>query len=442
MNRDPFDNDGAPRSAAESDSETHQLIAQNQEGSNGSSERIQWENQPVSSPIKETASAVIETELWTCEFLFFTGDEYFTEMIAQFRKARASIDIEVYIFAIDKLTQILMNELVEAHRRGVKVRILVDGAGSFAWVPQLSNWARETGLHLRVYKAFPRTLSMAGRFYKFYFLRLTRLLQRLNHRDHRKLVIVDGHTAMVGSMNFTQDHSKQIVGDDAWRDTSLMVTGPSLLDLKKSFDTNWEFSNPFRAMFPFLRKRIHKSYRPRTSPVRLNTTRRWRAILYRDFLNRLDSAKTEVLITNAYFLPRRSLVRRLKKAAERGVQVKVIIAGRSDVPLVRLSASELIHKLVLAKVEIFEYSKSILHAKTMIIDNYALVGSMNLNHRSFIHDLELDVVLTSVQQRKILKDQFEMDLKDSRQINDLEYKNMNWLKKILAKIAYQFRYWL
>jgi cardiolipin synthase len=381
-------------------------------------------------------------EVWSEERLFFTGDEYFTELLLQIKHAKVSIDIEVYIFAVDTLTKLLMSELAAAKKRGLRVRVLVDGAGSFVWVPRLTQWSRETGVALRVYKPFPRTLSMAGRFYKFYFLRLTRLLQRLNHRDHRKLVLIDHQTAFVGSMNFTQEHSRQIVGDDAWRDTSLMVKGAPILDLRKSFDSNWEFSNPFRALFPFLRKRVHREYRPRLSPVRLNTTRRWRASLYRDLLIRLDQAKKEILITNAYFLPRRSLFRHLKKAAARGVKVIIMIAGPSDVPIVRLSASELIHRLVLAQVEVYEYNHSILHAKTMIIDDFAIVGSMNLNHRSFVHDLELDVVLTKPDSVVHLKDQFQADLKSCRRITDSEYTNMNWIKKLFAKIAYQFRYWL
>jgi len=148
------------------------------------------------------------------------------------------------------------------------------------------------------------------------------------------------------------------------------------------------------------------------------------------------------LITNAYFIPRRSVLRALKKAAQRGVEVALVLPALTDVPIVQWASRSLYYRLLKAKVRIFEYQPSVLHAKTVIIDNWATVGSHNLNHRSMIHDYEVEAVLTDNQSLNELVNQWQIDVKSSQEITLESLGKFPWWTRWISRLAYWFRYWI
>jgi cardiolipin synthase len=379
---------------------------------------------------------------WTNIEILSTGDRYFSELLTGFRHAKLHIQVEVYILNIDSVTRLLLEELVKARERGVRVQILVDGFGSYTSIPDLMGYCARHDIEFRVYQPFPFSSMGSRRMIWAYWLSMFRLLRKLNRRNHRKVVLIDHDTAFVGSMNWTQVHSRRALSNLAWRDTSVKVQGPPVTILHHVYQVDW-----YRARkigFKRFRKKppLLKNYDPRKSVVRLNTglKERWR--LHRDTLKRIRHAKKRILLTTAYFLPHRSLVRALKKAAQRGVSVQIIVPGPSDVPLIKWAAFELAYSLLQDGVQIYEYQNSILHSKVMIIDDWVTVGSTNLNYRSVFHDLEVEVVLNDPESIHTMEQLWLQDQANSREFNIEDYRSASWLRRFVSRLAFRLRYLL
>lgn len=379
---------------------------------------------------------------WTDIKVLSTGDQYFTELLHSFRNAQNHIQVEMYILNIDSTTRDLLEELRRARTRGVRVQILVDGFGSYQSVSNLSGFCARHDLEFRVYHPFPFSHSTSRKIFWTYALSIFQLVRKLNRRNHRKIVIVDKKQAFVGSMNWTHVHSRKANGLKSWRDTAVCVLGEEVEILHQAINVDW--IRAYKLGYSrFLQKSpLLKYYDPRKSLVRLNTglKERWR--LNRDLLRRIRQAKKTVWLTTAYFLPHRPLIRALKRAALRGVSVKILVPGPSDVPLVKWAAFELAHNLSMKGVELFEYQTSILHAKIMIIDDWVTVGSTNLNYRSVFHDLEVEIVLNDRSSIELIRQQWELDLTNSHPFNNEDYNSTTWFSRFLFRLAFRLRYLL
>lgn len=382
--------------------------------------------------------------VWENIKIFHSGDDYFASMTQDIRNAQVKIQIEVYIFNMDRLTLPFLSELAEARQRGVLVEILVDGFGSFRSISPLQKFCIQNKMKLKVFRPF----SMSETHFRKYFfkhflkylLKIKFIFRRLNRRNHRKITFIDSQIAYIGSFNNSEVHSEQIKGTEVWRDSGLRICGPELKNLVFSMQEAWKWNRRARILSYFKNKLWH--YHPVENLIRLNTRRRWRRSLNRDLKRRIQNAQHHVLITSAYFLPTNSLLRAFKKAASRGVPVHIIVPGPSDVPLVNLAALKLYHQLYKAGVRIFQYQPSILHAKSMIIDDFYTLGSMNLNYRSLLHDLEVTVIINDLPSQKNLLDQWTLDLSKSQEFSYQSFENLSWIIKLMARLAFRFRYWL
>lgn len=385
---------------------------------------------------------MINTHNWTKIELIATGDQYFSELLTGFKLAQKHIQIETYIFNIDSVTRSLLEELSRAEQRGVRVQLLVDGFGSFMSIQTLESFCLRHNIEFRVYQPLPFSRYSSGRAFWTYLLNLLRMFRRLNRRNHRKVVVIDHHTAYVGSMNWTHVHSRKVFGHKAWRDTVVKVTGPSVEILSHAFRVSWY--RALKVAFKRFRKKpqLLKKYDPRNSPVRLNTSLRDRWRLHHDLLTRIRTAQTRVWLTTAYFLPHRSMMQALKKAAQRGVSVAILVPGPSDVPIIKLAALQLAHNLVKAGVKIHEYQVSNLHAKTILIDDWATVGSTNLNYRSFLHDLEVEIVINDPQSLATLEQHWFNDLSHSLPFDNRKYESLPWARRLVSRLAFRLRYLL
>lgn len=369
--------------------------------------------------------------------LIHDGDDYYDQVILDITHAETSICIESYIFSYDSVGQNILNHLALAQRRGVKVELLIDGFGSFFWLQKIEKFCNENFIRLKVYRKFPiGILTFSQSIFRFAF-RTQKLFSRLNQRNHRKLILIDQKIAYLGSLNITAEHSRRAFGRQAWRDTGVRYTGP-IKELINAFYFTWKRhrlrrKNPFSRGFP---------YQPSNSVFRLNTTRKWRRWMRKDYLRRLNEAQNEILITSAYFLPTSQFIKALIKAKQRGVRVAIIIPHLSDVFLVKLASQQLLHQLLKVGVEVFEYQKSVLHAKYCIIDHTGFVGSFNFNHRSLIHDLEVEIRLDQNQIVTELKEQWEIDCTQSLPLNDQNYTRKNWIYRLGSWIAFRLKYWL
>jgi cardiolipin synthase len=383
--------------------------------------------------------------------LFFSGDEYYLRLLEEIQNAKSSIWLESYIFEADEIGKHLLLALHHAKsRRPLDIRILVDGVGSSGSAAELKKLCSQYGLGLRIYHPLSFLKVEMGKALGFWS-RALYLFRRINKRDHRKVVLIDRKTVFIGSCNISKVHSERLMGPRAWRDTicEILVTEKdkvSFDNLREAFQKSWSSSRIFSrtqwATFVRRRKMAVPARHQIYNRFRLNSTPFLRFYLLRDLTRRLNEAQSEVLITNAYFLPRKSVLRALIRAQKRGVTVKLLLPAKTDVWFVREAARSLYSRLLDQGVQIFEYNKTVLHAKTLVIDDWASVGSHNLNHRSFLHDLEVEVSVSESEIVAELRQQWKLDLLNAKPVLLEELRLTSWPRKFIAHIFYWLRFWL
>jgi cardiolipin synthase len=313
------------------------------------------------------------------------------------------------------------------------VRLIVDGIGSSTWVSSIRQRAALAGIQLKVFHELPWQRWWQGRDQSEAPQSLARLLQKLNNRNHRKVCIIDERRAFVGSMNVIEYHLASCVGDTAWRDTGVYLEGREAAVLVSSFNELWH--NERRGFRLRRRKRSAHS----GDLILLNVRRSQRSENYLDLLVRMLSAKERIWIENAYFVPDASLIRVLGVAAGSGVDVKVLVPAFSDVVFIPWVASAFHLGLLRAGVRVFEYTKCVLHAKTMVIDEWGLVGSSNLNHRSLLHDLEADAVLVDAESCRSLQQQFELDCAHGQEVTLENWRRRPLLERVIGRLLLAVR---
>lgn len=377
---------------------------------------------------------------WEEETLFFSGDAYFDDLLQGIGLAQETIELESYIFKEDQIGSKIVSALEAAARRGVKVRVLIDGIGSSevsdAWFEKI----RVAGISVRVFSPLPWFFSRYEDEEDFYdsFLGLGNFVSRLNRRNHRKVAIVDKTLAWVGSFNISDSHLQKYAGDKAWRDSGVKVRGPGVPWLSLAFDLAWIPRSRRRAR----RKLIRTFRKPKPNDLlRLNYQRKWRRRFNRELSRRMSQAQKRIWIQTPYFVPSSAQVKQLQKAAKRGVDVRIMLPFLSDVPLVQWLSMEFFQSLLRSGVKIFEFLPTVLHAKVAMIDEWATVGSCNFSSRSFIHNLEVEVVLSKMDSVKKLTEQFEKDSLQCKQVSQKNWDRRNFWKRILSKLIFKIRSW-
>jgi cardiolipin synthase A/B len=376
-------------------------------------------------------------ESWDEEHLYFDGDSYIQALETAIRSSRETIELETYIYDSDEVGALIADALIDAAERGVLVRVMVDGVGSAGWIWGVGREFEGTSVQTKVYHQLPWERLFSRR--KRLGFRIFSLKRRLNNRNHRKMVIIDGTYAMVGGMNISADHSRKWRGNSAWRDTSVKVRGRAVKDLQFAFERTWMGTRQRMHRWLTKEERSGEAFSPL---VRLNITRRMRLRHFRQLKEKIAKATTRVWITNAYFVPHRSILLALSEAAERGVDVRILGPLRSDIFFIPYVSSAFHLGLLKAGARVYQYTPSVLHAKTMIIDDWAVCGSSNLNYRSLYHDLEVDVVLSGEKARVSLAQQFLTDLQVSSEVTMERWKGRPWWEKCLGNILLLFRYWM
>jgi len=362
--------------------------------------------------------------------LIFDAETYFTRLILAVDSARETVLVETYIYRFDSIGVRVAEALIRAAQRGVDVRLVVDGFGTPFWRGGWVDRLEEAGVKTLVFHPLPWQLWRWGRkaLHAPPLRRLFRSFIEANHRDHRKLTVVDGEKAWVSSMNITEDHTGLHDRGIPWRDTAVEITTPSKVDyVQRLALQNWGEPGPGAFDHPM---------------VHSNETLGKRLKHHRDLVQRIHEARRRIWITTPYFVPSGSLIRAVKKAAQSEVDVRLLLPLKSDMPIVRWASAGFYQSLLESGVKIYEYRKSVLHAKHILIDDWAILGSSNLNQRSVRHDLEIDVVLTSPTNTGKLEHQFEIDIKDSIEFSVTTWYRFNWSRAWLGRIILLLRYWL
>lgn len=373
------------------------------------------------------------------ERIFENGSDYFNALIHDINQATQSIDLETYIFHKDVIGKRVAEALCHAAIRGVSVRVLVDGVGSPYWSATLARTLEKAGVKTKVFHPLPwqlwnwsRSVAKTHFLFKGIYLMFT-----ANSRNHRKICVIDSKIAYGGSINVTGCHLAIAEGGKNWRDTAVCLTGIDLLELQKAFEIAWThrtITERLREAFQHIRRE------PR---MRLNYTRHRRRILHKNLLRRMRLAQRRIWITNAYFVPDNFLLKRLKEAAFNGIDVRILLPQKSNISIVKWASTTFYFNLLKAGIKIYEYSPGMLHAKSLILDDWMLIGSSNLNHRSLLHDLEADITIFTESAKKSLEQLFLKDLTQSTQLHLEQWESVRPLhQRILGRLALYLKYWI
>jgi cardiolipin synthase A/B len=379
---------------------------------------------------------------WLSEYVESDFDRYLDGLEKDIREAHHSILIEVYILGDDEIAERLEAALIAAVARGVRVLLAVDGIGSGPWIQNRAPALTRLGVRVRVYHPPPWIVTGFSVPTRERLAATGLWLRYVNRRNHRKVCLIDGVIAWVGSMNLVRSHSRSLSGDDAWRDVVARVTGPNTVILGRAFFAAWMHAwrmcgQRLYPSFTLERKNIPL---PLDCLVRLNHGVMQRKRYYRDLLQRISQARKRVWIANAYFVPQPTLLTALGKAAANGAEVRILLPGRNDIWFMQYVARTFIDRLQQLGVQVLEYQPSMLHAKTMLIDDWCSVGSTNLNSRSILHDLEADVVLVKPSSRSAMESIFLHDLHLSLVVTDAQHRPSWWVRFVGSTILIMRRW--
>lgn len=377
--------------------------------------------------------------LWTSEALYFSGDEYYADIIREIDKAHSLVTVEMYIFEDDPLGERFFQTLEAAAKRGVRVLIMLDGVGSHRFIQKLQDREYNSNIKIKVYN--PHPWSFSNEHFVDYFRMVSVFFKRLigvNRRNHRKLITIDERTVYTGSFNITTSHSKEFKQDEAWHDIGLRLSGWVAPLMVLALMRSWGLTAFFRYRRKMPKKRFVRFNHP---DVRLNQDFRLRRHLYKDFLQRIKKSRSRIWLSTGYFQPKRRIIRLLKAAAKRGVDVRILLSTKSDVFYYSLLQTYYHYELLRAGVRIYEFDPTVIHAKNYFIDEWVTVGSTNLNYRSFMHDLEVDFRIQHPDNKKRLDKNFEDQQAASREVTIEKLNARRWWLKLFSRFVFLFRYW-
>jgi len=329
------------------------------------------------------------------------GVQIFPSMLAAIRAARKTINLEFYIYWDGEIGRTFAQTLAERARAGVEVKVILDAIGSAKMSRDLIEFMRRNGIDVEWYHPV--------RWYS---------LSRANHRTHRKLLIVDGEVGFTGGVGIADEWLGDADGPTHWRETQVRVEGPAVTQMQFAYMDNWVKSRgeilTGLTYFPQIEPRgEHLAQVIKSSPAEGSSTVK---LLY---IISIVSAVRSIHINNAYFIPDSDTVRALEGAIRRGVDVRVIVPGEfTDVPIVR-QASRWHYEMLLRKgIQMYEYEKTMMHAKTMIVDGiWSTIGSSNFDDRSFRLNDEVNVNIYDEGIAATMEMMFEDDLAHSREIS-------------------------
>ncbi len=379
----------------------------------------------MTAPLPYCVTRVGQDEL----SLLKDGAQAFPAMLGAIASARSTICLETYILRDDATGRRFAAALAERARAGVEVSVLYDDWGSSVSEEFLAE-LHHAGVRTA---AFAPAVLWSG---------LEKFVAKLRRRDHRKALIIDGEVAFTGGLNIGDDYAAARDGGGNWRDTHLRVQGPTAAALQDMFFRTWHVTRGAKLSlerYPASSQRTDGSVRVVGADFRAEKRR-----IKELYVEAIRSAKDRVLITNAYFLPTLVVMRALTTAArKRGVEVKIILAGTTDVTPVLYAARAIYGLLLRAGVRIFEFRGRVLHAKTATIDGeWSTVGSSNLDALSLLHNLEVNVVVRDRAFAAAMERLFEEDLQSCVEITKAEWANRGPLERLLSYVFFGFRRWL
>lgn len=356
-----------------------------------------------------------EIKMYTC------GKDMFSDLLEAVSNAKHHIHVQFYIFEADRVGSELRDALIEKAKEGVEVRFLYDDVGSWMLPLEFVEEMRDAGIEAR----------------SFLKVRFPRFTGKVNYRNHRKVVVVDGHIGFVGGMNIAKRYLDGLEWG-IWKDLHMRVTGKAVYGLQTSFLTDWYAMDQSlltsSVYFPSILPKGNVVMQIATS----DPIGKWRDVM-QGMLMVIASARKYLYIQTPYLLPAEPILLALKTAALAGVDVRIMIPMRADSKVTHLGSLSYLSELMEAGVKMYLYESGFLHAKMLVCDDLvSSVGSSNIDFRSFEHNFEINAFMYGVEPALLLKRIFVDDQKSSMLLNLKVWNRRPWYQKVLESVIRLF----
>jgi cardiolipin synthase A/B len=352
--------------------------------------------------------------------IFTNGDTFYPAMLETIRGARETVNMECYIFKQGVIADAFIDALCERAQAGVRVRLVMDAIGSFGAYHRARRRLQAAGCLVAAYQPFT--------WYR---------LGRLNNRTHRELLVVDGVVAFVGGAGIADWWGKPLHGKPMWRDAMARVEGPVVSDIQGIVSENWmescgEIMTGPETYKPHARVGDVAAFAIKSSPADRSTASR--AL----FQALIEGANRKILVSTPYFLPDKAFRDAIVRTTARGVAMTVIVPGsHTDQRWVRLASRRMYGQMLKAGVRIFEYEAGMTHVKALLIDDlWAVLGTTNLDNRSFEHNDEDNVAFRDHGVNARVTRDFEKDRERSREIRLDEWQERPLWEKLIGSVAW------
>jgi len=361
--------------------------------------------------------------------LLHDGAQAFPAMLEAIESAEREILLEMYWFGSDQVGRQFAEALSSRAEAGLRVRVIYDAVGSIQSDGRMFARMRDAGCEVEQYNPIA---PWRARF----------RIGVVNNRDHRKLLIVDRRVGFTGGVNLGDEWAPESAGGEGWRDDTIRIEGPAVEQMRNIFIHGWR-----RIVEPALGAKpstppVVEIPEEKGSRVRVLANHYFgeRRAIRRAYLSRIANAKRSVCITNSYFIPDARTRRVLGQAAKRGVDVRVMIPGKSDSVPARCAGRRLYGRLLQAGIKLFEWQRSILHSKTAIIDGeWCTVGTYNLDYRSWRFNLEVVAAIEDAAVAGAMEQRFNEDLQQAERISYEQWRRRPLFVRVLDRFFYLFR---
>ena len=353
--------------------------------------------------------------------IFQDGSSMLQALLATINSAKHHIHVEFYIFEDDAVGCLVKDALIEKAREGVEIRVLYDDVGCWKVPHRFYDEMREAGIEVR----------------GFLKVRFPRFTSKVNYRNHRKLVVIDGRIGFVGGMNLAERYLKGVPWG-IWKDIMMQVEGKAVYGLQMAFLTDWYATDhsliTSSSYFPQMEDKGTSLMQVVTS----DPVGEWKDIM-QGLLIAITSAQKYVYIQSPYLLPTEPILLALKTAAAAGVDVRIMIPEKSDSRMVHWGTMSYLQELMEAGIKIYMYQKGFLHSKLIVCDDcLSSVGSTNMDFRSFEHNFEINAFMYDKTSALKLKEIFLSDQKDAKLLHLKEWRMRPWSQKVKESVIRLF----
>ena len=350
--------------------------------------------------------------------IFTEGEKLLAQMLEDISKAKDHIHAEYFIIETDETGNKFKEALIKKAQEGVDVRVIYDDLGSW-----------------KLKRSTIRDMKRAGiKMQSFFKIRFPYFTSKINYRNHRKILIIDGIVGYLGGFNIADRYTKGLEWG-IWRDTHLRIEGDAVAGLQHTFIYDWLY----------ITKRLHtnKRFFPQTTITTPTAVQigisgpdmHWESIM-QAYCLAISNAKKYIYIQTPYFLPNESIMNAIESAALSGVEVKLMIPYRSDDKMSYEASMSYMGSILKAGVEVYQYTKGFIHSKTLVIDDeIAIIGSANIDLRSFEQNFEISAFIYDETHSKKLKELFLKDMKVCKKLSYYKWSHRPRYRKFIQALA-------